>query len=483
MRRALSALLLLLGASCASSPAERWPATSLTDLWRSTPEWERPPPPPRDAPVVQPGRLARELLPNGVRVLLLEDRRLPAFSLGVLLTRGAGLEAISEAGIASYTAELMERGAGERTALELAGVVDALGASLEVGAGWDSITVQVAGLSEDQVQLEEVLADVVLRPRFDADEAERVRAESLAALRQASDDPTTLLSWSFARALYPAHRYGLPDAGTPETVAGFGSAAARAFHRRVFVPSAAIVFASGDFEQGPLLARIRERYGAWQGPPAPDVGPVPEPPARRRVVVVDRPDLGQAQIGIGHGGIARNDPRRLSAQLMNTVLGAGGFSSRLMSRIRAEEGLTYSIGSTFVLRHRAGPFAVFTFTRVPKVGELVGGVLEELERMRREPPSAGELARVQSQRAGQFALGLETSAEVASALVELDLYGLPPDSLDTYRRRVREQTLEDTAAAARALIEPERASIVVVGPASDIAPQLEAFGPVEVVQP
>ena len=96
-------------------------------------------------------------------------------------------------------------------------------------------------------------------------------------------------------------------------------------------------------------------------------------------------------------------------------------------------------------RHQPGPFAVFTFTRVPKVGEVVRAILEELERIRSEPPSPAELARVQSQRAGQFALALETSAEVAAALVDLDIYDLPPDSLDTYRGRVRAVTPEQTA--------------------------------------
>jgi zinc protease len=447
------------------------------------PAWERPPPPPRDAAVVQEGTLHREALPNGVRVLVLEDHRLPAFSLGVTIARGAGAESVEEAGVAAYTAELMERGAGARTALELAAVVDALGASLEVDAGWDALSARVAGLSEDQGALFDVLADVVLRPRFDRDEAERVRAESLAALRQAADDPSTLLGWSFAKALYPGHRFGLPEAGTPETVARLGPEAARAFHRRMFVPGAAIVFASGDVAPEALLARIRATYGAWRGAPPPDVGPPPPVPARRRVVVVDRPDLGQAQIGVGHGGIARSDPRRLPAQLLNSALGGGGFSSRLMARIRAEEGLTYGISSQFVQRHRPGPFAVFTFTRVPKVGEVVGGILEELERVRQEPPSQEELARVQSQRAGQFALALETSAQVAAALVDLDVYGLPPDTLDTYRGRVRAVTVAETSAVARELIEPERASIVVVGPAEALRSQLEPFGRVEVVKP
>jgi zinc protease len=447
------------------------------------PAWERPPPPPRDAAVVQEGSLHREELPNGVRVLVLEDRRLPAFSLGVAIARGAGVESPEEAGVAAYTAELMERGAGARTALELAGVVDALGASLEVGADWDAMSAQVAGLSEDQDALFDVLADVVLRPRFDRDEAERVRTESLASLRQAADDPGTLLGWNFAKALYAGHRYGLPEAGTPETVGRLGAEAARAFHRRMFVPGAAIVFASGDVDPEALLARIRATYGAWQGPPPPEVGAPPPVPERRRIVVVDRPDLGQAQIGVGHGGIARSDPRRLPAQLLNSALGGGGFSSRLMARIRAEEGLTYGISSQFVQRHRPGPFAVFTFTRVPKAGEVVSGILEELERVRQEPPSAEELARVQSQRSGQFALALETSAEVAAALVDLDVYGLPRDTLDTYRGRVRAVTAAETSAVARELIQPERASIVVVGPAETLRPQLEPFGPVEVVRP
>jgi zinc protease len=447
------------------------------------PAWELPPPPPRDAPVVEDGRLHREELPNGVRVLLLEDRRLPAFALGVVTARGAGVESIDEAGLASFTAELMERGAGPRKALELAAVVDALGASLQVSADWDAISAQVSGLSQDADALFDVLADVVLRPRFDADEAERVRDEQLAALRQAADDPATLLGWHFAKALFAGHRYGLPEPGTPESVARLDAADARAFHRRVFTPASAIVFASGDLEREKLLAHIRATYGPWQGPPPPDPGSEPPPPPARRVVVVDRPDLGQAQIAVGHGGIARADPRRLEAQLLNAALGGGGFSSRLMARIRAEEGLTYGIGSQFVQRHRPGPFAVFTFTRVPKVGEVVKAILEELERIEREPPGSDELGRVQSQRVGQFALALETSSDVAAALVDLDVYGLPRDSLDSYRRRVRAVTPDQVAAVARELIDAERASIVAVGPAELLRPQLEPFGPVEVVRP
>jgi zinc protease len=470
-RLALRALPLLLLAGCS---------------WlHPTPAWELPPPRVPDEPVVDEARLVRRDLPNGLRVLILEDRRLPRFEIGVIARRGAGLEAPEQAGLASLTAEMMERGAGERDALELAAVVDALGASLSVEADWDSVTARVAGLSQDLDTLLAVLADVTLRPRFDADETARVRAERRAALERAKDDPSTLVSWHFQRLLYDGHRYGAPLMGTPEAVGRLEAGDARAFHAQVFTPADAVVFATGDVSAAELLPRLEGAFGAWQGPPPPPLGPPPPAtaPDARRVLVVDRPDLGQAQIAVGHEGIERTEPRRIEVSVLNTALGAGGFSSRLMEIVRTEEGLTYSIGSIFDQRHHAGPFAVRTFTRVPETRRVLDLVLAELERMRREPPDADELVKAQSQLAGSFGLALETSSAVVSALAALDVYGLPEDSLDTYRGRIRAVSVDQVADAARALIHPDRAGIVVVGPAAEITPQLEGLGPVEVVAP
>ena len=447
------------------------------------PLWEQPAPAPKEAPVVDAARLHRTTLANGAEVIVLEDRRLPAFSLGVVLRRGAGIETREEAGVAAFTAELMERGAGDRTALELAGVVDALGAELSVGASWDAMDAGVSGLSRDFDTLWDVWEDVILRPRFDADEAERVRSETLASLTQAADDPRTLVGWKFVETLYPTHRYGLPSGGTPTSVAALDGDAARAFYERVAVPDNAIFYAAGDVDPAALIARLEQSFAGWQGPPAPAPGAPPPLPPKRRVVIVDRPELGQAQITVGHEGIARANPERLPVQLMNTVLGNGGFSARLMGRIRAVEGLTYGIYSQFDKRREPGPFRVWTFTRVPEVGRLLTSLFEELERIRTQPPDPEELANAKNLRIGRFALSLEDSGAVLGSLVEIDLYGLPRDTLDTYRQRVRALTTEQTAAAALEFIHPERASIVVVGPAEELRPQLEAWGEVEVVAP
>ena len=399
--------------------------------------WDRPVPLAPDVAVVDRERLHRFELSNGLRVLVLVDHKLPAIDMGLTVPRGIAIEAPEQAGIANFTAELMQRGAGGRDALALAQAVDSLGGSMSVSAGWDAIDASVGGLSRDRAALFEVLSDVVQRPALDEEEAARVRTAQLARLRQAGDDPGTLVAWTFYETLYPGLRAGLPASGTEASVAALTAEAAAAFHRRVFTPDRAILWAAGDVSAEDFRAEAEAAFGSWSGPAVAD--PAPELPQTgpRRIIVVDRPELGQAQIAIGHDGIARTDPDRLELQLVNTVLGAAGFSSRLMVSVRAEEGLTYSIGSRFSQRRTGGNFAVTTFAEAGRVGDLLALVMAELERIRTEPPDATEIGWAKSLRTGRFALALETSGAVAGSLVDLEVYDLPRDTIDTYRGRVR----------------------------------------------
>lgn len=449
------------------------------------PAWELPPPPPPESPVVPAGRLHRAALENGMRVILLEDPRLPRVTLGVAFRRGESMLPAESAGLASFTTDLMERGAGERDALAMAEATDRLGASLSAAAGWDSIQVAASGLSRDLEVLLDLLVDVVLRPRFDKAEALRARGQTLAALERAKDDPGTLTSWYTASAVYGTHRFGLPLSGTPETVARFDAAKARAFHARVALPNDAIFFASGDVQAGPLLERVREHFGDWKPGSVADPGAPPPAlaPAERRVLVIDRPEMVQTRISLSHDGIARSADDRIPVALLNTVLGGSGFSSRLMERLRSENGLTYSVWSDFALRRSPGPFVVSTFTVVPETRRVVDLVLAELEAARSKPPGESELSWARTLTIGQFAMGLETSTAVLQSLVDLDVHGLPEDSLDTFRGRVRAVTPEDVERVAEKYLHPGRAAIVLVGPAAELSQQLEGLGPVEVITP
>ena len=454
-------------------------------LFAPRPAWELPPPEPTERPVVREGALTRSELGNGLDVLVHEDHSLPLVSIALTLRRGAASDPPGQEGLASFTADLLGRGAGARDAVAFAEAVDALGASFGAGAGWDSVGVSISGLSRDFDTLLGLLTDAALRPLFDAREAERARAERLAALERAKDDPATLAGWHLSRAIYGEHRFGQPAGGDPESTARFDAGAARAHHARLFVPGAALVSVTGDVESERVMAALRERFGAWAPGPVLDLGPPPpeRAPPGRRIVLVDRPDLGQARIAVGHDGIARTDDTRIAASLMNSVLGGSGFSSRLMQSLRSDEGLTYGVGSGFALRRAPGPFQVSTFTQVETAREALDLLLVELERMRREPPTADELGWARTLAIGRFALGLETAGDVTSSLVDLDIYGLPEDSLDTYRGRVRAVDVADVAEAARATLRPEDAAIVLVGPAERLLPQLEGLGPVEVVDP
>ncbi len=450
------------------------------------PAWELPPPPIAEGPIVPGDRVHRSQLDNGVELFLLEDHSIPRLELGWASRGGAGSESETEVGITVLLSSVMEQGAGDRDALALAQSVERLGATLSVSADWDSATASIAGLSEDRDALFEILADVVIRPRIEAVEVQRAREQQLAALESIRDDPSALVGRELDRVLYGSHRYGTHLAGSPATVAKLDRAALREWHRRLFNPAEAILFAVGDIDVPTFEAQARAHFGAWAAsetlsatPPVPATTPV-----ERRVVVIDRPDLAQAQIAIAHEGISRSDEERVAASLMNSVLGGGGFLSRLMSRVRAKEGLTYSIYSGFYLRSQPGPFAIRTFTQVDQVGEVVAIVLDELEAIRgSRPPTAEELDGAKRFNAGRFALGLETSSAIAASLIDLDLYRLPTDSLDTYRARVRAVTLDEAAVQAQRRLHPERVAIVVAGPAETVVKQLEGFGTVEVVDP
>jgi len=464
-------LALALGSGCA--------------LFAPKPAWMLPPPPISQGPIFEASRLHRTTLENGLHVIVLEDFRLPRVALGVAVRRGAASDPVGQPGLATYTAEIMERGAGDRDALAFARAVDDLGASFDVSADWDSMNVTISGLSRDFDKLFSLLRDAALKPRFDPGEAERARAEQLAGLESQKDDPGALARIRFAKLLYPEHRFGQPLAGTPEAVAGFDAAAARAFHRQNFVASNAILFVAGDVHAPDFISRAKEAYGTWPPGEAPPLPPLPPAtvPAERQIIVVDRPELGQAQIVLGHEGIARTTPTRFSDALMNNILGGGGFSSRLMASVRAEAGLTYSVVSSFSLRRAPGPFSVSTFTRVPESRRVIDLVLKAVEQMKQDPPSDTELRDSKSEIAGGFALGFETSEAIVAALVSIDVQGLPEDALDTYRSNIAAVTTADTAVSAQDRLHPERAGIVIVGPSATLAPALQSLGPVRVEKP
>lgn len=418
-------------------------------------------------------------MPGGLTVLHVEDHRLPAVAASLQLPGGGALDPTGRAGLASLAAALLGKGTRRWETGALAERIDDLGLSWSTRAGWDRFSLTLAGLAEDLDAILELLGEMALYPTFPAGEIDVMKRRRLSALARSVDDPSTLADWAFAIHLYGDHPYGHPLSGTPRSIEATGPDEIRGLHAAAFLPGAATLAVAGDVAPERLDAGIQAAFAAWDGP-SPVLPPSPPAPEadRRRVVLVNREDLSQAQIRWGHAGIRRADPDHDACEIMNWILGGGGFSSRMIQRIRAEKGLTYGVHSMFDARRLAGSFRVSTFTPNESVTEVVTEIDSLVEEYRRQGPTEEEVHAARARFVGGYALQFETAPQVAGHFLDLELYGLPADSLRTYQGRVEALGRDELAVLAERTLDPSRALLVVVGRADLYAGSLGDLGEV-----
>ncbi len=423
----------------------------------------------------------RSRLSGGLGLLAVGGAPLPAVAASLLVRGGGGAaDPQGRGGLAALTAALLDKGSRRRGAEALAVAVDDLGATCSAAAGWDSASVTLLGLAGDLPRLLELLAEIALEPAFPPDEFAILRDRRLHALARSLDHAATMADWTFVHHLFAGGPYGRPLAGTAASVAALGVSEVEAFHQARFAPAESVLAVAGQLD-GEEAARQAERVlGGWS---APSAAPVPVADALahagRRVVLVDRPDLSQAQIRWGHPGLRRADPRFDAAELINDPLGGGGFSSRLLQEIRSRQGLTYGVHSSFDGRLHGGAFLISTYTPTGSVAQVLGEIDGIVEAYRDHGPTAAELDAAKDRFLGGYPLRFETPAQVAGQLLELDLYGLPADGLETYQDRLEGVSLSAATALAGELLRPEDALVVVVGDAAALEKELDRFGPLQ----
>ncbi|MCZ6599403.1 MAG: pitrilysin family protein, partial [Acidobacteria bacterium] len=405
----------------------------------------------------------RRHLDNGLTVLIVEDQRLPAISLTLLVPAGGGADPTGQAGTASLVAGLLDKGSRRRDADSLAVAIDDLGASYSARAGRDSMAISLAGLSEDFMDLLALLGEITLESSFPATEFHLLRQRRLHALTRAMDQAATVADWTFSRGLYGEHPYGPPLSGTAASISALTETVPAAWHEQQFTPARSCLAIAGAVPAEQALKAAADIFERWQGTPPPRASHPDPAPAERRILLVDRPDSPQAQIRWGHLGISRGDPRHDAAELVNDVLGGGGFSSRLMQTIRSEKGLTYGIHSGFAARLHAGPFRVSTFTPTASVGEVLRDIDDLVGAFRADGPTATELDDARRRLVGGYPLQFETATQVAGQLLEIELYGLPEDTVESYQDRILAVDTKQAADLAHDLLHPEAALAVVVG--------------------
>lgn len=425
----------------------------------------------------------RRVLSSGMQLLVAEVHDFPVATLDVLLPGGAAVEDEARAGLASLTSNLLESGAGERDAADIAELVDGMGLSLDSGVTWDHVQVGFTGLRPRLEAGSALMADMVRRPTFPEAEVERLRTQRIAALRQSRADPASLASEFLAHSIYePGVPFSRPMGGAEETVSALTRQDVTAFHAARYRPAGATLVAAGDVTVDEVQELAERHFGDWAG--SPDPVPPPEPklqPGGARVVVVDRPGAVQSALRVGHVGVERSTPDYFAIQVMNAILG-GLFASRLNMNLRERLGYTYGASSGFIMRRASGLFVMQTAAATEVTAHAVSEMLREVREMQQGAPTAQEMDDARNYLAGVFPVQLQTTEGVAGKVVALATHGLPNDYWDSYRDRILAVTAAEVRDAAARRLRPEEAVVVVVGDAARLAPELEALalGPVSV---
>ncbi len=450
---------------------------------RQAPDRSRPPAP-GPVPVLTLPPVQKHTLSNGLPVWIVEMPKVPVVQINLIVRAGAAADPAGTYGLASFTAAMLDEGAGSRNALELADAIEYLGITISTGSSWDASTV---GLFTPVSKLDEalpVMGDVALRPSFSDAEVERLRQERLTSLLQQRDNASTLASAGFSRLVFgPRHRYGALAMGNSASNGEMTTKEIRAFHAQYYQPRTAHLLVAGDVTPATILPKLEKTFGGWTNgaaPAAPALGDTTQH-AAKQIYLIDRPGAAQSQIRIGWIGVARHTPDYHVLEVLNTVLG-GSFTSRLNQNLRERNGYSYGAGSTFDMRSTPGPFFASSGVQTDKTVESLREFFIELNAIR-QPIPADELQRAKNYLALGFPAGFETTGSVASQLGELVIHGLSESLFNEYAGKIQAVTAADVQRAANQYIQPDRFAVIVVGDLSKIEQPIRAanLGPVRVV--
>ncbi|MBC8029600.1 MAG: insulinase family protein [Pyrinomonadaceae bacterium] len=441
------------------------------------------PPPPAQPRSVQFPRPVEKTLANGLRVIVIERAGAPLVAGQLIIKNGGEADPAELAGLSNMVADLITKGTEKRSATQIAEAVEALGGSLDSSARWDASRVGVNVISSKIGPALEILADVVRRPTFKEDEIERLRQQTIDDLTVELGEPSAIAAYVAARVVFGDAPYGKPLAGTTESITRISRNDIVQFHGRYYRPDNAILVLGGDIKPAKAF-RLAEQYlGDWKKPDT----ALPSMPAAQlataagpRVIVVDKPDAGQAAVLVTRSGINRRDPDYFIGIVANSVL--SGYSGRLNQEIRIKRGLSYGAGSSLEARREVGPFSASAQTKNISALEVAELLMREVGRLSSEPVPDIEMTPRKAVVVGNFARNLETASGLVAQVGSLAVYGISFDEINRYIGNVQTITAANLQRFASARLGAKETNIVIVGNAKDFLPALrKQYAKVEVI--
>jgi zinc protease len=406
----------------------------------------------------------RVVLPNGLRLVMLENHRLPIVAAEVYVADVRLREPAEKSGVAALMGDMLEEGTDTRAGTGIATLIEDAGGSLSLGSSGGSVKV----LTPDTDLGLSLLFDCLVHPSFPADELERRRDQLLSVIAEAETQPQSKARLLFNSLIYGDHPFGRSAYGKRAVAEKLTRDDLKKFHDAAFAPNRAIVVVVGDFDAADMQKRVEKLTGDWKKVEAgkPDV---PTPPKRDKPVekIVTDKTAAQVHVFIGHLGIKRDDPDYYTLVVMDNVLGTGpGFTDRLSATLRDRQGLAYTVTAQIAstASEQPGAFTGYIGTFPDKFLVAKEGFLTEVGKIRSQPPTLQEVEDAKKYLLGSLPFRLTTGQQVAGQLLAAERFGLGFDFLETYREKVSKVTPADVEAAAKKHIDPNRLVIVAVGP-------------------
>ena len=420
-------------------------------------------------------------LSNGLQIVHASRASVPTVEMSLVVNAGYVSDHGGIQGLAKMTAEMLDEGTADRTALEISAEAARLGARLSASAGLDTATVSLSALSETLEQSLDLYAEVILRPTFPEAELERLKRTQSAGIRQEMSEPfTSALRLLPALVFGSAHAYSAPmtGSGSVDSVAAISRDDVAGFHRNWYRPDNATLVIVGDVPLDTILPMLEERFGGWSGAgdrPVVNIDPVLVPETRT-VYVVDKPGALQSVIIAGLPAPPTDNPDEIAIGTMNAILG-GSFTSRINMNLREDKHWSYGARST--LPNARGPrmFLAYSPVQSDKTKEAMIEIDRELRGILLDrPPEADELLKAQRNRTLRLPGQYETKGSVLGALRTILTYGLPEDYYETFAGKVLDLDLADIERAAASIVKPDSMVWVVVGDLAKIEAGVRELG-------
>ncbi|HUQ30957.1 MAG TPA: pitrilysin family protein [Pyrinomonadaceae bacterium] len=420
-------------------------------------------------------------LSNGLRVVLLENHRVPTFSMQMVVLSGGLSDPSNYHGLAQFTAALLREGTATRKSKDIAEQIDTIGATLNAGAGISSFTstVTTAGLVDNFDQTLDIFTDVVRNPKFPQEEVDKYKQRQIAQLAFQRSIPQFLAAERFQRAIYGDHPAGL-IVPPMDSIKRVTSADLAGFHSTYYRPNNAMLTIVGDVTMKEIMPKLEKAFGDWQKgdvpqtkiPSAPEMGAM-------KIQLIDRPGSVQTVLQLGNLGIERTSEDYFAVLVMNQIFG-GGPAARLFLNLREKNGFTYGAYSNFGGSKFRGTVVSSSEVRTDVTEGAMREFMYELKRIRDEKVSPAELENAKRAIIGSFALSLEQPNTLLQNIVTQKLYDLPASYWDTYPQMVSNITAEDVQRAAQKYVSLSNLQIVAVGDATKARDVLAKYGTVEV---